>query len=134
MRRSQPDGEHIKNELDSVADVAAIKDIGDVRQRHHYESPRIGRKSSLDALLDERQRGFLASIPCVNPPQPLFDQTLVPTVGRLIGPMKSAVGLCESKAGRSRASSRPNLVSVLQEGGKSANIHVRSGAMWRIPD
>src|SRR4029077_19727971 len=28
--------------------------------------------------------------------------------------------------------SRPNLVSVLQEGDKSANIHVRSGAIWRI--
>lgn len=28
---------------------------------------------------------------------------------------------------------RPNLASVLQEGGKSANIHVRSGAIWGIP-
>jgi hypothetical protein len=28
--------------------------------------------------------------------------------------------------------SRPNLVSVLLEGDKSANIHVRSGAIWRI--
>jgi hypothetical protein len=28
--------------------------------------------------------------------------------------------------------SRPNLVSVLQEGDKSANIYVRSGAIWRI--
>jgi len=31
---ANPDGEHIKNDpLDSVADVTAIKDIGDVRQR-----------------------------------------------------------------------------------------------------
>jgi hypothetical protein len=29
--------------------------------------------------------------------------------------------------------SRPNLASVLQEGDKSANIHVRSGAIWAIP-
>jgi hypothetical protein len=28
---------------------------------------------------------------------------------------------------------RPNLASVLQEGDKSANIHVRSGAIWGIP-
>src|ERR1700730_4580004 len=29
--------------------------------------------------------------------------------------------------------SRPNIASVLQESEKSANIHVRSGAIWRIP-
>jgi hypothetical protein len=29
--------------------------------------------------------------------------------------------------------SRPNLASALQEGRKSANIHVRSGAIWGIP-
>ena len=30
--------------------------------------------------------------------------------------------------------SRPNLASVLQQGEKSANIHVRSGAIWGIPE
>ena len=29
--------------------------------------------------------------------------------------------------------SRPNIASVLQEGEKSANVHVRSGVIWRIP-
>jgi len=31
------------------------------------------------------------------------------------------------------AGGRPHLASVLQEGDKSANIHVRSGAIWGIP-
>jgi hypothetical protein len=31
-------------------------------------------------------------------------------------------------------SSRPQLTSILREGRKSANIHLRSGVIWGIPD
>jgi hypothetical protein len=30
--------------------------------------------------------------------------------------------------------SRPQLASMLREGRKSANIHLRSGVIWGIPD
>ena len=73
--------------LNVVADVAAVKDIGDVGQRHHDEASGIGRQRGFDTLLDreERQRVFGVNTMRVahrnaNLPysaQTLFDQALV---------------------------------------------------------
>src|SRR5262245_30335062 len=82
--------------LDGVADVATIKDVGDIRQRHDHEAAGMCLQRKLDALLHllEPVRVFLSNAMRVahrdadlaDTAQPFLDQCLMAIVKGLIAP------------------------------------------------
>ena len=98
-------GGFVENDpLHSVADVPAIKYVGNIGQRDHHKAPGIGRERRLNPLLDRKERQWIflicpVSVPhrdadLSDPPQTFFDQALMAGMKRLIAPDKQRRRTC----------------------------------------
>jgi hypothetical protein len=95
--------------LDDIADIAAVKHMGDIGHRNNNEAAGVGRQCCLDPLLNGEEWQWICVVDAVgvahddadlaDATQTLFDQSLVTAMGRLITSDKQCRGLLRIERG-----------------------------------